>query len=353
VQVLADQPPDALVKPGKAQGPRVLFAEKVVDASRPPRPSLAPLPKTSPDAPHVLFGAPRQPTAKGDKPKVLASGEVRTRILCSAADLHALDATASPAIIAQALRIIDGTNLDDHHFDDTVRFGVALQAEHGRLADAELTLVGSEALATGSGLAAELLQCLDQLDPNAVFDTGSGFMGALKNLGRSRDPRIAFDRLMPRIDALAGELRALAPAILAVATDLRALVSRYRRLDRGLAAHVLAGQFLARHIAGSRQPDAERQAHYASQAEAIETRVASLLATKASVAIGQRTLAVVTATIETLGWSGQDLLQEELPAWRNAYAAALIASRTAPDPVLFSTLRDLHTRIISKLRSKG
>ena len=101
-------------------------------------------------------------------------------------------------------------------------------------------------------------------------------------------------------------------------------------------------------------PDRERQAHFAAQAEAIETRIASLLATKATVEVGRRTLEAVARNIDALAWSGEGLLREELPAWHTAYSAALLAARSSKGGTqAVSSLRDIHARIFAKLRPKG
>ena len=326
--------------------PRVLFKE---DAQAP-----VTGPAKVPPGPAILFGSPRLPTPKGDKPRVLASGEVRRRIPCSAADLQAIDPAATASVVARALRIVDGINLDDHQFDDVVRFGASLQREHGRLAEVELALVEDEALQNAKRTGAELLQQLEELDPEAVFSVRGGMLKALKALAAAQDPAKRFSRLYPRVQTLAKELEALAPAIAVVTERLRGIGSRYAALERNLAAHVLAGRFLVQHVGTLQLPDRERQAHFASQAEAIETRVASLMATEATIEVGRRTLEAVARNVEALAWSGEGLLREELPAWHSAYSAALMAARSSNDGTdTASSLRDIHARILGKLRSKG
>ena len=326
--------------------PKVLFPESA-------SPDVADASKHS-ILPKVLFGSPRPPTPKGDQPRVLAAGEVRRRIPCSAAALLEIDVNAAASVTA-ALRIVDGTNLDDHYFDDVVRFGAGLQTEHGRLAESELALVDSEALAQGKRLSAELLQRLVDLDPDSVFAVRGGVLRAIKALAAPRDPAGLFSRLYPEVQVLAKALDALAPDIVTVAKRLRAVGKGYAALDRDLAAHTLAGRFLVHYIGGLQLPDRERQAHYASQAEAIETRIASLSATKATIEMSTRTVAAIARDVDALGHAADGLLHEELPAWHAAYSAALVAARTAQstEAITRSPLRDIHARILAKLRPEG
>lgn len=336
--------------------PKVLFKEGAKPSLAEPsvaEPSLA-APAKPPAGPAVLFGMSRPPTARGTGPRVLASGEVRQRIACTQASLQEIDAAAPPPVVSQALRIVEGTNLDDHHFDDVVRFGAALQSEHGRLAEQELALVENETLAQAKRLGAELLQHLADLDPETVFTMRGGVLKAIKALATGRDPGEVFTRLYPRVQILAKELDALAPDITAIAERLRSFGARYGSLERNLAAHVLAGRFLVRHVGTLQLPDRERQAHFASQAEAIETRIASLMATKATVEVGLRTLQAIAGNIDALAWCGEGLLREDLPAWHTAYSAALLAARSSKGGMqAVSSLRDIHARLLTKLRSKG
>lgn len=342
---MASRKTDSPSVPG--QSPRVLFKEGI----QTPLADVA----EAPAGPAVLFGSPRPPTAKGDRPRVLAAGEVRQRIPCTETQLLELEPAAPVSVLSRALRIVDGTNLDDHHFDDVIRFGASLQAEHGRLAEDELALVENEVLAKGRRLGAELLQHLADLDPEAVFSVRSGVRQAIRVLTTGgRDPSELFSRLHPRIIALANELDALAPDIAVVAERLRRIGARYVMLDRNLAAHILAGRYLVRHVATRQLPDRERQAHFASQAEAIETRVASLMATQATIEVGQRTLEAVARNVDALAGFGDGLLREELPAWHTAYSAALMAARSSNGgPATVSSLRDIHARILGRLTPKG
>lgn len=327
--------------------PKVLFPESAL-------PDVADASKHS-IVPKVLFGSSRPPTPKGDKPRVLAAGEVRRRIPCSAAALLEIDANAAASVTTAALRIVDGTNLDDHYFDDVVRFGAGLQTEHGRLAESELALVDSEALAQGRRLSAGLLQHLVDLDPDSVFAVRGGVLKAIKALSALRDPAGLFSRLYPEVQTLAKALDALAPEIVTVAKRLRAVGKGYTALDRDLAAHILAGRFLVHYVGGLQLSDRERQAHYASQTEAIETRIASLSATKATIEMSTQTVAAIARDVDALGHAADGLLHEELPAWHAAYSAALMAARTAQstEASTRSPLRDIHAHILAKLRPEG
>lgn len=337
----ADEPPEK--KPDGS--PRVLFPGGAA-----PEPVAAP---KGGSQPKVLFGAPREPTPRGDRPRVLAAGEVRRRIPCSLASLQGMDANTTEAVAKAALRIVDSTNLDDHYFDDVVRFGAALQTEHGRLTESELRIVSSEAVAKGRRLAAELLQRLTELDPDKVFTVRGGFLDTVKALAAPRDPSGLFSRLYPDVMAVATELDALAPEIATVAGQMRTVGKAYKVLANNLAAYILAGRFLVHHIGGLQLPDRERQAHYASQAQALETRTSSLSATKATVEMSIWSVAAVSQEIEALARAAEGMLQEDLPAWHAAYSAALTAARAAQSAEPAGTrapLRNLHTHILGKLK---
>ena len=336
-------PPSAAMP--ERRSPRVLFPNDVPPAR---------LDAASPSGPAVLFGAVRPPAPRGDAPRILASGEVRRRVACSEAALRALDADAPAAVVSQALRIVDGVNLDDHHFDDVVRFGADLQAEHGRLAEQDLAVAGSEVLAEGRRLGADLLELLRALDPNVVFAVRGGLLKVLGALIGGRDADLLFPTHYPRIQALARRLDVLGPEIGALAEQLREAGRGTAALERGLGAHILAGRFLVRHIAQHAEPDPDRQAHFSAQAEALETRVASLLATEAAVALGRRTQDALALQVDALALAGQGLLREDLPAWHGAYAAALSAARSARGGAdAMTLLQSLHARLLGRFIGKG
>ncbi|WP_458385332.1 hypothetical protein [Rhizobium pisi] len=80
-----------------------------------------------------------------------------------------------------------------------MRFGARLQTEHGKLAERELVLADSEALAKGRRLGAELLQRLGDLDPDRVFAVRGGVLKAIKALAAPRDADdLFFPRYRPR-----------------------------------------------------------------------------------------------------------------------------------------------------------
>lgn len=326
--------------------PRVLFGDD--------HPRAGPVKATLPGGPAILFGEPKAPPPKGTVPRIIGVGELRRRLPCSKADLTAIDPVATSPVVSRALAVVQGINLDDHHFDDVIRFGASLQAEHGRLAEGELALVGDDVLARANGLAAELISHLEALDPEQVFAVEGGLASTFKFLASGQEPGKRFERLYPLVRSLAQDLQALAPAIGAVADRLRAISARYRALDRDLSAHILAGRFLVRYVGALELPDRERQAHFVAQAEAVETRLASLLATGASIEVGRRTLVATARTVDALSWSSEALLREELPAWHTAYSAALAAARSSTTGgATLSVLRGMHLRILEKLRWKG
>jgi hypothetical protein len=61
------------------------------------------------------------------------------------------------------------------------------------------------------------------------------------------------------------------------------------------------------------------------------------------------TVAAVSQEIEALARLAEGLLQEDLPAWHAAYSAALTA-QSAEQARTTVPLRDLHTRILGKLK---
>jgi len=326
--------------------PRVLFGDD--------HPRAGPVKATLPGGPAILFGEPKAPPPKGTVPRIIGVGELRRRLPCSKADLTAIDPSATQPVVSRALAAVQAINLDDHHFDDVLRFGAALQAEHGRLAERELALVGDAVLAQANGLTAELISHLEALDPEQVFLADEGLVAKLRFFSSGHDPEKRFTQLYPLVRSLAQDLQALAPAIGAVADRLRAISARYRALDCDLSAHILAGRFLVSHVGALELPDRERQAHFVAQAEAIETRLASLLATAASIAVGRRTLETTARIVDGLSWSSEALLREELPAWHTAYSAALAAARSSnAGNASLSVLRGMHLRILEKLRWKG
>ena len=300
-----------------------------------------------------MFGTPQAPAAKGDRPKIVMAGETRNRIPCTLVQLEALDTTATPDVLAEALQAVNSVNLDDHYFEDVVRFGADLQAEHGRLAEAQLDLVSAPALASARSDYIELVERLEKLDPRLVFDTGAGPVARMKRLFRGGLAESDFEQEYTRIKRLAQRIEHAAPAVETAVGALKRLSRRYTSLTRSLSAHVLACRFIIAHIDAATGSGQSSPAHYESQRTALESREVSLSATRATVEIGRQTLHVLADGLDDFGLSSADFTREELPAWYAAFSTALLARRTRSDePGPFDRALQAHQQLLSKLKRK-
>ncbi|MDE1995937.1 MAG: hypothetical protein KGI75_25785 [Rhizobiaceae bacterium] len=335
-------------KPSPGQKPRVLFGENAVAPVPSANPAIGPEPK-------VLFGSPQAPAPKSNQPKIIAAGQVRRRIACDAAALRAIDPNASEPILAQAQKLVDATNLDDHYFEDVVQFGAVLQARHASLSEDELNLASDPALARIRQLGSDFLVHLDALDPERVFAVQGGVLGAIRSIAGAGAGEALFSRHYAEIKALAAQLDALSPDVAALADNIRSLQRRYAQLAQDIDAHLLAAQFLIAHMCGIDPSDRERQAHYLSQLDALETRLASLSGTRISIDVAVQTIGAIRQMVDGLRLFGEDLVRSELPAWQAAYSAALAARAMEPGRAagIPSLLRDIHRRMLTKLRPKG
>lgn len=349
----ATETPRGHTGPSPAEGtPRVLFPA-----------DTAPVSQAAPDAgarrsPGVMFGSPQPPSPKGERPKVIADGVIRRRIACSAADLQPLDPAATPAVVKQALRFVAAINLDDAHYDDVLRFGAELQAEHGAIAEQELAFANAAALHQGQATLAQMIQRLGILDPETIFASRRSRFGAALRvlLEPARPPREVFAATYPELLSLAQGLRALEPPLVELLDGLRGLERRYAALVDGIAGRVLAANFVARFVRENPVADG-RQGHYLSQADALETRATSLLATRATVELGRLTNETLRGNAQTLIEAGRGMLEEDLPAFHTVYTAALLAAARPPagDPESgwLLPVRDVHARIMRKLKGDG
>ncbi len=303
--------------------------------------------------PVILFGTPTAPSAKSDRPKIVAAGEPRHRIPCTIADLQALDADAPHEVLAEALQAVNGVNLDDHHFEDVVRFGAALQSEHGRLAESQLVLVSDDALAAAREAWLELIGRLEKLDPARVFDARAGALGPVRRLFGGGLTKPSFEQEYSRIKALSQSVEASQPAIEDCVQALDGLSHRYATLSRSLKAHILACRFIVAHIDSSADEDRDRAAHYRSQRDALVARETSLSATAAGLESGRQTLAVLARGLDDFGLSGSGFTREELPAWHAAFSAALLARRMkSQNAGPFDAVGAAHRHLLSKLKRK-
>lgn len=335
----------AAPSPPKERTSRVLFPAGT--AQQPP---------AAPDAgaarvPGVLFGSPQPPTLKGEGPKVIASGAIRRRIPCSAADLQRLDPTATAAVVGRALRIVEGMNLDDAHFEDVLRFGSDFQAEHGAIAERALALANDPALQQGQEALVSMVRLFGLLDPERVFASGRpGLADTLKGLLEPpRPPRELFAATYPELLALAQRLQGLEPQLVALLGGLRDLARRYSTVASGIVSYVLAARFIVHFVREYLVTDG-RQEHYRSQVEALETRTTSLLTTRATVEVGCLTNDVLCGNVQTLIDAGRGMLEEDLPAFHTAYTAALTATVATADASWLQPARDVHARVIQRLK---
>lgn len=308
-----------------------------------------------PSGPAVPFGAPRPPPPKDQPPKVIAGGVVRRRVPCTDEELRRIDATATPAVISEAQHLIAIINLDDLYFDDALRFGADLQVEHAAIAEAELVLANAEPFRQGQSTLARVLQLLGMLDPQRLFVARqSGVVDKFKALlGPARPPGEVFAEEYPCLVALAQELRTLEPQLVELARQARELGARYGVLQDRIASHLLAASFLVRYIRD--YPDhGENAAHYGSQADVLETRLASLLATRTTVELGRLNNEVLQQNVETLIAAGRGMLEEDLPAFFTSYTAALnTASQPGADVSRNEqAARDVHARLMRKVQGE-
>lgn len=301
--------------------------------------------------PAILFGTPTAPSAKSDRPKIVAAGKARNRIPCDLQQLKALDADAAPHVLAEALQAVNGVNLDDHHFEDVVRFGAALQSEHGKLAEAELDLVSDDALTSIKTNYLELIDRLEKLDPEQVFAGSPGPLKKLKQFFQGGLTERSFAVEFARIKALSQTLEASMPVINSFAETLQRLSRRYVTLSQSLSAHVLACRFIVTYIDTSIRDDRGLTVHYQSQREALANRESSLSATRATLEVGQQTLKVLARSMDEFGLSGKNFTREELPAWYAAFSAALLARRMkSQDSGIFEAALKAHQQLLSHLK---
>ena len=326
---------------GDARAPRVLFPA----GATPPSVTTARAAGSGGKSPTVVFGAPAPRPPKNVGPRVLVGGTIRQRIPCETDDLLRVDAAASPAVVADALRIVRGVNLDDAFFDDVMRFGADLQAEHARMTDAALRLASDPALRQGQGVLAELVDLFALLDPARVFPRGrQSFATALSTfLDPPRRPEAQFDVVYPQILDRAQELAALDSRLRVLAQEFDTLDRRHAELSERVAAYVLAAEFLIRYVRALPAGDDRVVAHYRSQIDALESRVLSLLATRTTAETGRLTNRALQQNVQTLRDAGSGMVTEDLPAFQTAYTAALGAA-VAPQ-----TVHEVHARLMRHL----
>lgn len=336
---MTGEPDDSPPRRVAATRPRVIFGRGGTDrpapASREPRPSNP-------------FGAADTAPARREGPRVVAGGQVRRRVPCTAVDLMLLDAGAFETVVEAGARIVEGINLDDGG-GALRRFGAGLQDRHAALAEEALAASDDGASDSVRDCLARTIAHLRALDPDILFGPrDGGFLDALRSLAAPpSDPAAAFGEGYPALRASADALREALRRLDASAARLRDLAARGDRLDADLHAHVLAARFLVRHV---RNDTTAGDARW-SAANALEARLPSLEATRATLATGRASLAAAAASAESLADAASGVLDVDLPAWHTAYAAALAAVRSARPDIGASlvALRAAHRRTLGRL----
>ncbi|MFJ1311841.1 hypothetical protein [Agrobacterium sp. P15N1-A] len=321
-------------------GPKVPFGKEVSE------------PSASTGQPRVLFGSPRRPEPPADEPRIIGGGIVRQRIPCTTADLRAIEPDAPEAQLAQALRIVNSINFDDHEFDDVVRFGTALQELHGRLAEQQLVLAGNERLIEAKRLSAELLRQLEELDPERLFSTDRGLISGIRAaLSRSASPQ-AFREGTASVVRNAAALKERLPDYRDLGREGAVLKRRMTTLTVALQAHLLAGRFLIRHLDAAASSVAPGNPHLISQKDALEVRLTALASTLSSVTVGAQILETLVSTIGAARKFAEEIVDAELPAWQTACAAAL-AARLDGRSYELSGVRRHYEKIVNILKQRN
>jgi hypothetical protein len=302
----------------------------------------------------VLFGTPTAPTPNSSDPRILFGGEVRMRLPCTREDLQALDAAATRNVIDKAIAIVASVNLDDRHYDDVVRFGAQLQAEHGALMEQELALTQDQALVQGQVLNTKMLSAIEAADPDVLFTSkAKGIRAALKAFGfGTSDPETVFNAHYGKITALAQDLKVLDPELSATSKKLKLLSPKFDRLITHIQAHILGANFIINY-ARSNFSTRHDAAHYLSQADTLESRIASLLTSRLSLEAGRVTHNLMADATHAILQAGRELVEESLPAFHTSFVAAIAhikLSNANPDPKLLHQLRCTYINILNTLK---
>lgn len=322
------------------RGPKVPFGRA------PERPAAAS------SIPKVLFGSARGSHVPSDQPRIIGGGVARRRIPCTIEDLRAASPAASDTVLRQALRAVSAVNFDDHQFDDVVRFGSTLQDIHGRLAEQQLSLVSDPRLSEAKRLSTALLQQIEQFDPQLLFPADEGILmrGIRAAFSRTGSPE-AFMKASATVIATARSLRERAPDLRDLADNAATLGKRFATLTTTLEAYILAGSFLVTHLDAIPPSGLTDVTHLKSQKDALEIRLAALASALASVTLGKRILETVHMTVDAARSIAEDIVENELPAWQIACAAAL-AARVEERPFDLSSVRERYEKIVNILKRR-
>ncbi len=301
--------------------------------------------------PAIRFGEASPPAPAPDRPRVVAGGQVRQRMTPAPLDFWVLDPLAPDPIVEAASRAVEGLNLDDAPLDAVARFGRASQEEHARLSEEALARAGDTAAEEARAPIGRLLDRLRDLEPDAVLGIpGEGLLGALLTLAEPPpDPDAVFHAGYPELRAAAASLAEAGEHLAAEAERLRLQGERLDELDRRLYAQILAARFAADRVradAGDRWPG--------SLADALDGRARSLSATRGTLDGARRTLAASRDRLAALLDTIRRTTDEDLPAWRTAYAAVLppASTRDAGWRSALDGLRAAHARITNNLQER-
>lgn len=246
---------------------------------------------------------------------------------------------------------MSAVNFDDHQFDDVVRFGSTLQEIHGRLAEQQLLLVGDPRLSEAKRLSTVLLQQIEQFDPQLLFPADKGILRGIRAaFSRTGSPE-AFMKASATVIATARSLRERAPDFRDLADNAATLGKRFATLATTLEAYILAASFLVTHLDAIPPSGLTDVTHLKSQKDALEIRLAALASALASVTLGKRILETVHTTVDAARSIAEDIVENELPAWQIACAAAL-AARVEERPFDLSSVREHYEKIVNILKRR-
>ncbi|MEO8002279.1 MAG: hypothetical protein ABI644_10415 [Arenimonas sp.] len=304
-----------------------------------------------PNTPKVLFGTPKALLPISTEPKVIADGVLRERIRCTVMELSALDPRANSATVARALQLVNMLNLDDAHFDDVVRFGGELQAEHGAITEIELAIANHKSIQEAQVIFSEVLALFESLNPDVLFKVRKpSLIQVLRQwFTRKTVADIVFSenyaRLLNRID----ELKVHESALTEAASRLAALKPRYQVLAERIASAILAANFIVDKF--RKEPvTGSLQSHYTSQIDALEQRATSLLSTRATLEMGLLTHAVLSQNLHALANTSNGMLEENLPAFNTAYTAALTSRQ--PSGSKLTALKGMYKKMFVLLKER-
>jgi hypothetical protein len=283
-------------------------------------------------------------------------GKVRVRPPCTKEILRALDPQAPDDIIDLSLRVVQSINFDDDYFEDVALFGSDIQSGHSRITEEGLQIARDEVFEKGQATLTGLLVLFEKLNPENVFPTKkTGLKSVLANLFVSTEgARQLLADLYPQMTAHASTLKALDVPLKELSNRITELEKLGLSLKKKIAVSDLSVKFLIDHLRNGKHSDETLIQHYASQADIFERRMASLLGTRLTLDTGSITLGMLKINVQDLLASGQDMLELDLPAWHTAYTTAIVASRSAneTEQSLITSLFEIHTRIVNKLKTK-